>query len=106
MNTAPLSWHALSIPGFGARGEIDAPAGQRLSTLLNHLSDLPEALYRNDGLLVIGGLSEITDQPSKLVTLSQVFGTEVEDYRQSLLDPDLGTPRGAGDLDRVQRAAG
>ena len=42
---------------------------------------LPQALADAGGLLLIPGLSEISDNPRLLVTMSYLFGPEVEDYR-------------------------
>lgn len=47
---------------------------------------LPRLLYAADGLLLMPGLERIADDPSLLVRLSALFGPEVEDYRQTLMD--------------------
>jgi len=45
---------------------------------------LPGALADCGGLLLLKGLSAITEDPSLLVRLSRFFGPEVEDYRRTL----------------------
>jgi taurine dioxygenase len=47
---------------------------------------LPEALAECDGLLLLTGMQAIAEEPGLLVQLSRLFGTEVEDYRQTLTD--------------------
>ena len=43
-----------------------------------------EQLYAHDGLLLLRGVHQIAEQPELLVALSRWFGSEVEDYRQTL----------------------
>lgn len=45
---------------------------------------LPRALYASQGLLLLPGLLEISDDPELLLRLSRLFGPEVEDYRNTL----------------------
>jgi len=45
---------------------------------------LPVLLYANDGLLMLPGMDGIADDPTLLVALSQFFGPEVENYRETL----------------------
>src|SRR5580704_2630985 len=47
---------------------------------------LPQALAECDGLMLLTGMDTIADDPALLVRLSRLFGTEVEDYRQTLTD--------------------
>ncbi len=45
---------------------------------------LPRALADFQGLMLVRGLGEIADEPSLLVRLSRIFGSEVENYRHTL----------------------
>ena len=45
---------------------------------------LPRTLYDALGFLLLPGMQGLSDDPSLLVRLSQLFGPEVEDYRQTL----------------------
>jgi taurine dioxygenase len=45
---------------------------------------LPALLARAHGLLLLPGMDAIVGDPSLLVRLSRIFGTEVEDYRKTL----------------------
>ena len=64
---------AASAPPFGFRAAGEAmPDG------------LPQALADAGGLLLLPGLGEITKDPRLLVTMSYLFGPEVEDYRTLL----------------------
>jgi taurine dioxygenase len=56
---------------------------------------LPGALAECGGLLLLKGLSAITEDPSLLVRLSRFLGPEVEDYRRTLTQANSvheGTP--------------
>ncbi|HEX3953303.1 MAG TPA: TauD/TfdA family dioxygenase [Stellaceae bacterium] len=45
---------------------------------------LPRALAESSGLLLLPGMGAIRDQPELLLRLSRLFGSEVEDYRETL----------------------
>jgi taurine dioxygenase len=68
------------LPGanFGATVRLANKLGKTMP------EGLPQALADAGGLLLIPGLSEISDDPQLLVTLSYLFGPEVEDYRTLL----------------------
>ena len=53
---------------------------------------LPKALSDAGGLLLLPGLGEITAQPEKLVRLSRLFGSEIEDYRYLLTGQNMVHP--------------
>jgi taurine dioxygenase len=73
---ANFGGHARLIGGSGARRAVKVA------------EDDPEALTRalaeSSGLLVLRGMDEMIAEPELLVRLSRVFGSEVEDYRQTL----------------------
>ena len=66
---------------FGAELSPGMPAWYEHEGVEEYLS---EALYANDGLLLIRGLHEIAIRPRLLLKLSRWFGPEVEDYRKTL----------------------
>ncbi len=68
------------LPGanFGATVRLANKLGKTMP------EGLPQALADAGGLLLIPGLSEIGDAPQLLVTMSYLFGPEVEDYRTLL----------------------
>jgi taurine dioxygenase len=45
---------------------------------------LPRALADSSGLLLLPNMQAMADEPELLVRLSHIFGSEVEDYRQTL----------------------
>src|SRR5271154_3099335 len=45
---------------------------------------LAKALAECEGLMVLKGIDAIANDPEFLVRISQLFGPEVEDYRQTL----------------------
>lgn len=53
---------------------------------------LPKALAEANGLLLLPGLGEITAEPEKLVRLSRLFGSEIEDYRYLLTGKNMVHP--------------
>ena len=77
--TAPFDV-SRPLPGanFGATVRLANKLGKTIP------EGLPQALADAGGLLLIPGLSEISDDPSLLVKLSYLFGREVEDYRTLL----------------------
>ncbi len=76
------------LPGstFGGLVRFDAAADTRAAVAaLEAAPDaLPRALYASDGLLLVPGMQAITEAPELLVRLSQLFGSEVEDYHETL----------------------
>ena len=44
---------------------------------------LPEALYAANGFLLMKGMNGITEEPALLMRLSQLFGDEIENYRET-----------------------
>jgi taurine dioxygenase len=76
----------LADAAFGATVTLKTGKGARAlaAAMAVEPAALPDALSANGGLLLVQGLHEINDDPSLLVTLSRVFGPEVEDYRHTL----------------------
>ena len=78
------------IPGstFGAQVLLEGRAD--LETCIDALESdpgaLPATLHAHHGLLVLPGLSAISARPELLLRLSRLFGSEVEDYRETLTD--------------------
>jgi taurine dioxygenase len=68
------------LPGaaFGSIVRLGRPLDQEIP------EGLPQALADAGGLLLIPDLGEISQDPKLLVTLSYLFGPEVEDYRTLL----------------------
>ena len=56
---------------------------ERISQLEDNAQSLPNELVRAEGLLVLKGMHEITQQPALLVRLSHLFGPEVENYQDT-----------------------
>lgn len=71
---------SMPLPGaaFGATVRLTRPLRETMP------EGLPQALADAGGLLLLPGLGEITADPRLLVTLSHLFGPEVEDYRHLL----------------------
>lgn len=79
---------AQPLPGASFGGRITLRSGGGPEALIALAEANPEALPRaladSSGLLLIPGMQEMTEAPEHLVRLSRLFGTEVEDYRQTL----------------------
>ena len=75
----------LDTANFGARLEFDcSDPGLILERFQRHAQAILEAFYAARGLLVVRGLQEFTRDPAALVTLSRLFGNEVEVVRDTL----------------------
>jgi alpha-ketoglutarate-dependent taurine dioxygenase len=76
------------LPGATFGGQIhfrgDGDARALLAAAEGDLDALPHALAESGGLLLLQGMQGMADEPELLVRLSNLFGTEVEDYRQTL----------------------
>ena len=53
---------------------------------------LPRMLAESHGLLVLPGMNDMADQPELLLRLSRTFGSEVENYRHTGMDPKMVHP--------------
>jgi len=74
--------------GFGGvlefeSGDLDAVLGG----FARHADSILARFYDARGLMVVKGMQAITTRPRALVELSRYFGTEVEDYHQTLTSP-------------------
>jgi len=71
---------------FGARLSVKGALGAHDFVLRAEQSpeEMTRALSNAQGLLLIPGMGAMADAPELLVRLSRLFGTEVEDYRQTL----------------------
>jgi len=76
------------LPGANFGGLVrlggDAGARQVVQAAEDQPDALPHALAESSGLLLIQGLDAMAQEPELLVRLSRIFGSEVEDYRQTL----------------------
>jgi taurine dioxygenase len=76
------------LPGanFGGRACVIGTGGARhiVEVAEADPAALPRALAESGGLLLLQGLEDMADEPELLVRLSRIFGSEVEDYRQTL----------------------
>ena len=81
----------VPIPGHCLGGIIDVRGSEQefFTEVQDNPELLPGFLDRSDGLLVIRGLASITPQPELLVSLSHLFGSEVEDYRHTPTPPSM-----------------
>ena len=90
MAETPTSLRISPLAGaaFGCRVEFDSDDIERiLATCRRHCEDLLKAFYAARGLMVMTGLHGIRQQPQALVGLSELFGDEVENYRETLTSP-------------------
>jgi taurine dioxygenase len=76
------------LPGATFGGRIgfadDGGASTLIAAAETDRAALPHALAESGGLLLLQGMQAMTDEPELLVRLSRIFGSEVEDYRQTL----------------------
>ena len=84
------------LPGanFGGRVHLVGDAGaQALIRAAEAEPDaLPHALAESGGLLLLQGMQAMADEPTLLVRVSRLFGTEVEDYRENLTPKNMVHP--------------
>lgn len=79
---------AQPLPGarFGGTVRLTGADAQAVIAAAEAAPDaLPRALADCGGLLLLKGMQAIAEQPDLLLRLSQVFGPEIEDYRQTLV---------------------
>src|ERR1700752_1526576 len=70
--------------GFGGRLVCDGTASALIATAEADPVALPQALADSSGLLLVPGMDAMIQVPELLVRLSRLFGSEVEDYRNTL----------------------
>jgi taurine dioxygenase len=82
------------LPGapFGGLIRWNADDGDFIAAAEAAPSALPDALYASDGLILVPGMRRIAEQPALLVRLSRLFGPEVENYTETLTDPNKVHP--------------
>jgi taurine dioxygenase len=75
------------LPGAGFGGRVFFDDGADLQRALERLEAapdaLPDVLHACNGLLVLNDLTGIRDDPHLLLRLSRLFGSEVENYRET-----------------------
>jgi taurine dioxygenase len=80
------------LPGanFGGRVRLTGGTGARsfLEAAESEPETLPRALSACEGLLLFQGMEAMDQEPELLVRLSRIFGSEVENYRQTLTPPN------------------
>ncbi len=94
MTDAAFDIHPLPDTTFGAVIEYHG-AGDAAAVAAAVEADpapLLETFHAVDGLLLIRGMDRINDEPDLLVRLSRPFGTEVEDYHQTLMPTNMIHP--------------
>ena len=85
----------LANSTFGALVQFDPAADESnaveatVRALEAQPEALPAALNASQGLLVLPAMQAISQKPELLVRLSQLFGPEVEDYRQTLTPTNM-----------------
>lgn len=76
-----------ALPGASFGGRVCLDDGDDLARALQRLEAapdaLPAALHACNGLLVLHGLTGIEHDPHLLLRLSRLFGSEVENYRET-----------------------
>lgn len=85
----PSRFHVQPMPGAGFGGMVEvagvADARAAIAAAEAEPDTLPDALNEARGLLLLRGMRAISEDPELLVRLSRLFGTEVEDYNQTLV---------------------
>ncbi len=87
MTERQVDFHVSRLAGthFGCRVEFDSDDLARIiEACRREPARLLDAFYAARGLMVIAGLDGIRRQPRALVELSELFGDEVENYRETL----------------------
>ena len=91
-----MDFEVSPLPGadFGAvfRFPPDMDARSAVAALEAEPALLPDALNRSGGLLLFPDLHAIAQEPEVLVRLSRLFGSEVENYRQTLSEAHMVHP--------------
>jgi len=80
-----IEFGPLGGGGFGISVSVQGLADlSALDVLLNSAEVLRQKFQQADGLMLVRGLDSISSAPEQLVTLSHIFGSEVENYRETL----------------------
>ena len=83
------------LPGARFGGHVALPGANAAAFVLaaeQRPDALPSMLASSGGLLLLTGLEGMAAEPALLVRLSRVFGSEVEDYRQTLTPANMVHP--------------
>jgi len=76
------------LPGANFGGRLQLPGAVGALAVVEEAERAPEAVAKAlgdaGGLLLLQGMGEMAERPELLLRLSRVFGTEVEDYRETL----------------------
>jgi len=100
-SNAPCQFELEPIDGttFGAKISFDPerPLSEIVDALRAQPDELLDAFYSVGGLVVLTGMHEITNHPELLLSISQLFGDEVENYHQTLTPAHMIHP----DVDEV-----
>ena len=85
----PLNVQTLAGVTFGGLASFTgAPTASAAVAAAEAEPDaLPDALYAANGFLLMKGMSGITEEPALLMRLSQLFGDEIENYRETQMRP-------------------
>ena len=83
---SPLRLCPIDGAPFGARCNFVGARGAEEKVIAGetHRELLLEAFYEAGGFLLVDGMDGITDDPALLLRFSQLFGPDVEDYRQTI----------------------
>ena len=90
-------FHLLApLPGatFGGSAHLSGTPGALalVEAAETNPTALPKLLAECHGLLLLPAMDAMADQPELLLRLSQTFGTEVENYRTTGMDPNMVHP--------------
>ncbi len=79
---------------FGARIRFDSqqPLKEIVAALCAQPNELLDTFYNVSGLVVLPDMHDITAQPGLLLSISQLFGEEVENYHHTLTSPNMIHP--------------
>ena len=91
MNTPQFSLEPLPGACFGAwlTFENTGDLGKLITELERQPACIVRTLNESDGLVVMPGMQQISQQPELLVRLSRLFGPEVENYRRTVTPPNM-----------------
>ena len=82
------------LPGvqFGGRLTVTSTSAAFIASAEAEPGALTQALAACGGLMLIPGMDAMTQEPELLVRLSRLFGSEVEDYRETLTPKNMVHP--------------
>ena len=91
MGTTRLTLEPLPAASFGAwlRFDDTSDLAATVAGLERAPDDFTSSLQDAQGLLVLPGMQQISDQPELLVRLSRLFGDQVENYRETVTPPNM-----------------